>query len=71
MTTLICWPLLNRRSKRAMLRTRKKWGHPYTYEPREILLSRLSQELSMTKTEVRDQLLTERSWLLEHSRYFI
>lgn len=70
MTELLVWPLLSTRSKRAMLRTKKKWGHPVTYYPRQRLLQRLSEELKMSKEQVLDQIDTEQAFLLKHLRYF-
>ena len=69
MQKLILYPLLNKRSKTAIKRKRKRFGHPYLYSPRQILLSRLSQETGMTKEEVFDQLMREREFLLAHPGY--
>lgn len=71
MTTLILYPRLNLRSKRAIIKTKKRWGHPYRYNPRQILLSRLSQETGMSEEQVREQLIKEREWLLTHKQYFL
>ncbi len=65
------YPLLNLRSKRAMLRRRKRWGHYYSYKPKYILLSRLSQQTGMTIDGVRQRLQDEREWLLEHRQYYL
>lgn len=70
MVDLVVWPILNARSKRAILRQKKRWGHPYEYKPRRDLLARLSEELKMTEEQVKDQIDKEREWLLEHRRYF-
>ena len=70
MTTLIVWPKLNLRSKRAMLRTKKKWGHPYRYQPRQQLVNRLCLELNMTKEEVLEKIEEEKAFLLNHRQYF-
>lgn len=68
---LIIFPLLHSKSRKLVLRTKKKygaqWGHPYNYEPNGRLLERLSAELQMTKTEVREKLIKEREYLLAHS----
>lgn len=62
------YPLLNSKSQQAMLRTKrkygKKWGHPYYYEPRGDLLKKLSVELQMSKSKVREQIIEEREYLL-------
>jgi hypothetical protein len=71
MTTLTLYHRLNLRSKRAILKTKKRWGHPYRYQPKQILLSRLSQETGMSEEQVKQQLLKEREWLLAHKQYFL
>lgn len=68
---LILYPLLSTRSKRAILRVRRRWGHPYIYTPKYELLSRLSQETGMSPDIVEQRLSEEREWLLRHRRYFI
>ena len=67
---LVCYPLMNRRSKRAILRTRKRWGHPVGYNPRRVLVERLASELNLSPEAVLDQLQKEREFLLGHIRYF-
>lgn len=67
---LVCYPLMNLRSKRAILRTRKRWGHPVGYNPRRVLVERLASELNLSTEAVLDQLQKEREFLLEHIRYF-
>ena len=67
---LICYPLMNLRSKRAILRTHKRWGHPVRYNPRRILVERLASELNLSSEAVLSQLQKEREFLLEHQRYF-
>lgn len=67
---LVCYPLMNLRSKRAILRTRKRWGHPVGYSPRRILVERLASELNLSPEAVIVQLQKEREFLLEHIRYF-
>ena len=61
---------LNTRSKRAMRRVRKKWGHPYQYNPRPVLMQRLCAELNMTEAEVREQIAKEREILTRYRQYF-
>jgi hypothetical protein len=67
---LILYPRLNLRSKRAILRTKKRWGHPVRYSPRQVLVERLAEELQMTPDQVLSQLQKERDFLLENIRYF-
>jgi len=67
---LVCYPLMNLRSKRAILRTRKRWGHPVRYNPRRVLVERLASELNLSSEAILDQLQKEREFLLEHIRYF-
>lgn len=61
---LVLWYKLGTRSRRAMLRVKKKWGHAYHYSPRSDLLQRLSQESHLTIEEVVVQLNKERDYLL-------
>ena len=61
--------MLNKRSKVAIKRKRKRWGHPYLYTPRRDLLRRLSQQTGMTEEEVLYQLLEERQFLLKNPEY--
>ncbi|MDJ0574607.1 MAG: hypothetical protein QNJ65_05515 [Xenococcaceae cyanobacterium MO_234.B1] len=60
---------LNTRSQRAMRRVRKKWGHPYQYNPRPVLMQRLCAELNMTEAEVREQIAKEREVLTRYRQY--
>ena len=59
--------LLSPESQKAMLRnsTVRGWNKHYYYEPRGNLLKRLSQETGLTMTEVRNQLIKEREYLLK------
>ncbi len=59
------FPRLSTRSRRAILRTKKKYGRPYTYRPRGDLLERLAQETRKTREAVYRQLLAEREFLLK------
>ncbi len=70
MTQLLVWPRLSTCSKRAFIRTKKRWGHPYTYQPQARLLHRLTQELNMSEDAVLEQIQKERSYLLKYSRYY-
>lgn len=65
MTELILYPKLGTQSRRAIARTRKRFGHPYTYKPRGDLLQRLSAETGMSIQDVYFQLLRERETLLK------
>ena len=66
---LTIYNLLNTRSKRAMRRIRKKWGHPYQYNPRNTLIQRLCSELNMTESQVREQIAKEREYLTKYRQY--
>ena len=61
---------MNLRSRRAILRIRKRWGHPVNYSPRRALVERLADELNLSTEAVLVQLQKEREFLLEHIRYF-
>jgi hypothetical protein len=62
------YPLLCTRSRRAILRTKKKWGGRYHYSPRIELIINLSRKTGLTQDEIRDQLSKEREWLIKHKR---
>ena len=64
------YPLLNTRSKRAISRVRKKWGWQYEYVPKQILVSRLSQQLNISEDEVRKQIQKERELIIKNQQYF-
>ncbi|CCQ58344.1 hypothetical protein CWATWH0402_5462 [Crocosphaera watsonii WH 0402] len=53
-----------------MVRTKKRWGHPNEYHPRQKLINRLSDQLKMSKQEVLNQIEKERDFLTRHSHYF-
>lgn len=69
---LIVYPLLCPESKKAMIRSKRKygpkWGHPYYYEPNGRLLNRLAVKLRMTPTEVRERIMKEREYLLSRAK---
>lgn len=65
------YPMLNLRSKRAILKTKKQFGNPYSYNPRMSLLKRLASETGMDEQQVRDQLLKERAWLIANRQYYL
>lgn len=61
----LCYPLLQTSSRRAIQRFKKKWGWAYIYKPRADLITRLSEQLGMSRGEVRVQLQRERNHLLQ------
>lgn len=65
MTELILYSKLCTRSRRAIVKTKRRYGHSYTYTPRGDLLQRLSRETGMTEEQVYIQLLRERETLLK------
>lgn len=67
---LICYWLMNVRSQKAMRRKKWKWGRNYTYIPRQTLVKRLARQLNMTEEEVKNQIAKERTYILQHSRYY-
>lgn len=64
MTDLDLYSRLSTRSKRALTKTRGRWGHEYDYRPRGDLLVRLAQETGMSIEQVYNQLLKERMMLI-------
>ncbi|HEY9696752.1 MAG TPA: hypothetical protein V6D10_05785 [Trichocoleus sp.] len=58
------WSRLSTRSRRSLQRRRKRFGHPYQYQPRKVLLERLSQELGISEADVRERLHELRQSLL-------
>jgi hypothetical protein len=64
MTDIILYQRLSTCSRRALLKTKKRWGRTYHYSPRGPLLERLSRETGMNKEQVYAQLLEERRVLL-------
>ncbi len=61
---IILYNQLSTRSRRALLKTKKQYGHRYEYNPRGDLLHRLAQENGMTIEEVYNQLMKERAFLI-------
>lgn len=57
---LLVYPLLSTRSRRWMLRKDRKTD----YIPRHMLMNRLKTQLGMTDTEIINQCLIEREYLL-------
>lgn len=66
---LICFPLLQTKSKRLIQkRIKAKRGFTtiyYKYRPKAELVERLAQELGITEEQVRTQIKTERLYLLQ------
>ncbi len=52
-----------------MRRVRKRWGHPYQYNPRNVLIQRLCSELGWAEQEVREQIAKEREYLTRYRQY--
>lgn len=67
---LIIYPRLSTRSKRAIIREKKRYGHRYAYVPRYQLIERLKSELGWSTAEVLAQIARERKWLLQYTQYF-
>lgn len=61
---LIIFPRLNAESQVCMRRTKQKYGKPYYYEPNGKLLKRLARETGKSMTEVRNQIMKERNFLI-------
>ena len=61
---------LGRKSKAALIRTKKKFGRKYFYRPRFPLLDRLSKETGLSMGEVALKLMEEREELLQVYRAF-
>lgn len=60
----LLYPRLQTHSRRALGKSRRRNGMPYTYRPRGTLLKRLSQETGMSLDQVFSQLIKERAELL-------
>ncbi|OIP78080.1 MAG: hypothetical protein AUK48_02370 [Oscillatoriales cyanobacterium CG2_30_44_21] len=61
---LKAYPLLSSASKRALKRTKRSFGKPYSYVPRGALLERLAKKLFMSKEEIYSLLMKEREYLI-------
>lgn len=57
--------LLSTRSRRAIAKTKGRFGRPYQYSPRGTLLMRLSRELGMSLGDVYNLLMEEREYILK------
>jgi len=62
---LVLYPKLSTRSRRAILKTKGKFGRAYYYSPRFPLIQRLSQETGMSIEQVYRQISIERRYLLQ------
>jgi hypothetical protein len=60
--------LLSTRSRRAIAKTKGRFGRPYHYSPRGTLLTRLSREFGMSRDAVYSLLMKEREFLLNKQR---
>lgn len=56
---------LSTRSRRAIAKTKGRFGNPYHYSPRGNLLMRLSRELGMSRDAVYSLLMQEREYILK------
>jgi hypothetical protein len=61
----LIWRRLSTRSKRALTKKHKKFGHLYNYKPRGDLLANISYELNIDKSEAYETLLQMRQELLK------
>lgn len=64
---LILYPRLSTRSRRAIKRSRGRWGNPYEYRPRGNLVARLAREMGWSREQVYDRLAEERDYLLRRN----
>jgi len=60
--------LLSTRSRRAIAKTKGRFGRPYHYSPRGNLLTRLSRELGLSREAVYSLLMQEREFLLRQNK---
>lgn len=60
MTQLKLWFQIGTRSRRAIARTKGRFGKPYTYRPRGDLLARLARQNGISVEQAYIQLLKER-----------
>lgn len=58
------YPRLSTRSRRALTKTKGRFGRVYYYKPRGTLLQRLSSETGLSIEDVYNQLMRERNYLL-------
>ena len=62
---LRAYPRLSTRSRRAIAKTKGRFGRVYNYSPRGTLLIRLSRELGMSREAVYSLLMQEREYILK------
>lgn len=62
---LRAYNLLSTRSRRAIVKTKGKFGRAYNYSPRGDLLLRLSQKLGLSLNDTYQLLMAEREYLLK------
>lgn len=62
---VLFYPRMSTNSKRALVRTKRRGGRPYTYFPRITLITRLQREFGLSQSQVIDQLFAEREALLK------
>lgn len=54
------WSKLCTRSKRALMKSKKRYGHPYKYSPRSDLIINLSYELNLDNSTIANALMEMR-----------
>ncbi|WNZ24846.1 hypothetical protein HJG54_19665 [Leptolyngbya sp. NK1-12] len=64
MADMSLWPQLGTRTRRAIIRTKTRFGRPYDYRPRGSLLERLARDNNLTIDEVYERLMAIRTYLL-------
>jgi hypothetical protein len=62
------WQKLCTRSKRAMSKTKKKYDHPYFYNPRGHLLQNIANRFNITVDEAYFDLLEIRAEVLKRQQ---
>lgn len=62
------WINLTTRSRRALRKTAKKFGHKYNYKPRSDLIKNLSQRLNRPPLEIANDLMEMRQDFLKSVR---
>jgi len=63
--------LLSTRSRRAIVKTKGRFGRSYQYSPRGNLLDRLSRELGASREQVYSLLMQEREYLLNQQKIIV
>jgi hypothetical protein len=57
-------------SRRAIRRKTGRFNKSYIYRPRTHLISRLSEETGLSRTEVYNKLMDEREYILKNLSYW-